>query len=128
MVTTTDARDQRRARRERRRELTTETAEPIQANSRNADSGSGMTAADDSVRERVRGTSPGTAALVGAALGVLAGVVLGQRRWQRGNEISGDIAVHLLKKIELLTVRMDVRQARRGGPAEIEVRRVPGGE
>ena len=108
--------------------MTTETAEPIQAKSRNADYGSGMTAADDSVRERVRGTSPGTAALVGAAVGVLAGVVLGQRRWQRGNEISGDIAVHLLKKIELLTIRMDVRQARRGGPAEIEVRRVPGGE
>jgi endonuclease/exonuclease/phosphatase family metal-dependent hydrolase len=42
----------------------------------------------------------------------------------RGNEISGDVAVHLLNKIELLTIRLKVRQARRGGPAEIDVHRV----
>jgi hypothetical protein len=42
-----------------------------------------------------------------------------------GNEISGDIAVHLLNKIELLTIRVQVRQARRDGSAEIDVHHVP---
>ena len=108
--------------------MTTETTELTKPNSRSGDSRGGITAANDSVRERVRRTSPGTAAAVGAAVGVLAGLVVGQKRRNPGNEISGDVAVHLLKRIELLTIRMDVRQARRGGPAEIEVRRVPGGD
>ena len=89
------------------------------------DSRSAVTAGEDSVRERVRRTSPGAAALVGAAVGVLTGVVVGQKLRNRGNEISGDVAVHLLKRIELLTIRLQVRQARQGGPAEIDVRRVP---
>jgi hypothetical protein len=105
--------------------MTAETAERTKAVTRNGNSRSAMTAAKDSVRERVRRTSPGAAALVGAAVGGLAGVVLGQRTRTGGNEISGDVAVHLLKKVELLTIRLQVRQARRGGPAEIDVRRVP---
>jgi hypothetical protein len=43
-----------------------------------------------------------------------------------GNEISGDVAVHLLDRIELLTIKLQVRQARRGGPVEIDVHRVQG--
>ena len=85
----------------------------------------GVTAGEDSVRKRVRQTSPGAAALVGAAVGLLTGVVVGQKTRNRGNEVSGDVAVHLLKRIELLTIRLQVRQARRGGPAQIDVRRVP---
>ena len=81
--------------------------------------------AEDSVRERVGRISPGAAALVGAAVGVLTGVVVGKNARNRGTEISGDVAVHLLKRVELLTIRLQVRQARRGGPAEIDVRRVP---
>jgi hypothetical protein len=65
------------------------------------------------------------AALVGAAVGVLTGVLLKKMR-NDGNEISGDVAVHLLDRIELLTIKLQVRQARRGGPVEIDVHRVQG--
>jgi hypothetical protein len=41
-----------------------------------------------------------------------------------GNEVAGDVAIHLLNRIELLTIRLHVRQARSGGPAEIDVHRV----
>ena len=108
--------------------MTTETTELTKPNSRGGDSRRGITAANDSVRERVRRTSPGTAAAVGAAVGVLAGLVVGQKTRNPGNEISGDVAVHLLRRIELLTIRLQARQARQGGPAEIDVRRVPRGE
>jgi hypothetical protein len=64
------------------------------------------------------------AALVGAAVGVLTGVLVKKKMRSDGNEISGDVAVHLLNRIELLTIRLQVRQARRGGPAEIDVHRV----
>ena len=105
--------------------MTAQTAGQTEVDSPSRDSRSGNTATEDSAWERVRGASPGAAALVGAAVGVLAGVVLGEKTRKRGNDISGDVAVHLLKRIELLTIRLQVRQARRGGPAEIDVRRVP---
>jgi hypothetical protein len=58
-------------------------------------------------------------------VGVLTGVLLKKMR-NDGNEISGDVAVHLLDRIELLTIKLQVRQARRGGPVEIDVHRVQG--
>jgi hypothetical protein len=59
------------------------------------------------------------------AVGVLTAVLL-QKMRNDGNEISGDVAVHLLDRIELLTIKLQVRQARRGGPVEIDVHRVQG--
>ena len=73
---------------------------------------------------RVKQAQPRVLALVGAAVGVLTGVLVERRRRSAGNEISGDVAVHLLNRIELLTIRVQVRQARSGGPAEIDVHHV----
>jgi hypothetical protein len=67
----------------------------------------------------------GVQALVATAVGVITGVLVEKKMRSDGNEISGDIAVHLLNKIELLTIRVQVRQARRDGPAEIDVHHVP---
>jgi len=64
---------------------------------------------------------------MGAAVGAVAGLALAatsRRRRDDGNVISGDVAVQLLNRIELLTIRLQVRQARRGGPMEIDVHRV----
>jgi hypothetical protein len=83
-----------------------------------------LTAAAESMPERMRQISPGATAVVGAAVGVLTGLLLGRGTRKRGNEITGDVAVHLLNKIELLTIRLQVSQARRGGPAEIDVHHV----
>jgi hypothetical protein len=71
--------------------------------------------------------SPGAAALVSAAVGVLAGLLVGREAHKRGNEITGEVAVHLLNKVELLTIRLQVRQARRSGPAVIDVHHVRAG-
>ena len=76
----------------------------------------------DSVRRSM--SQPAAVALVGAAVGALTAVWVGKKMRNGGNEISGDVAVHLLKRIELLTIRLQVRQARKGGPAKIDVRRV----
>jgi hypothetical protein len=95
-----------------------------------ASSGSSLSetaTAAESVPDRMSRTSPGTAALLGAAAGVLTGLVVGRATRKRGNDITGDVAVHLLNKIELLTIRLQVRHARRGGPAEIDVHHVPAG-
>ena len=120
---TTASRDQRRLGREKRRgtvaeagEASTEPATPGRLGK--------ITTAAESVPERMSRISPGTAALVGAAAGVLTGLLVGRETRKRGNEITGDVAVHLLNKIELLTIRLQVRQARRGGPAEIDVHHV----
>ena len=80
----------------------------------------------DAARERAGLPSPRAAALTGAAVGVVAGLVTARSRKKRddGNVISGDVAVQLLNRIELLTIRLQVRQARRGGPMEIDVHRV----
>jgi hypothetical protein len=118
------ARDQRRLGREKRREMTAGSRERSAEPSPSGDSrGEGSAAA--SVRKRLTQTPPGAAALVGAAVGVLTAVLL-QKMRNDGNEISGDVAVHLLDRIELLTIKLQVRQARRGGPVEIDVHRVQG--
>jgi hypothetical protein len=82
-----------------------------------------VTAGEKLVPDRAIRPPRGAAALVGAAVGFLAGVAVGKMR-NRGNEISGDVAVHLLNRIELLTIRFQVRQAQQGGPAEVAVHRV----
>ena len=71
-------------------------------------------------------TSPRAATTFGAVLGVVAGLVAAARRTNDddGNVISGDVAVHLLNRIELLTIRLQVRHARQRGPSEIDVHRV----
>lgn len=107
-TTATAARDQRQRGRERRRETV--------AGSRKRST--------EPMPERSSNIWPASTALVGAAAGVLTGLLLGRKTRSRGNEITGDVAVHLLNRIELLTIRLQVRQARRGGPAEIDVHRV----
>jgi hypothetical protein len=85
-----------------------------------------ITGAEDSAINRVLQPSPRAAAFAGAAVaGVAASVfsVLLRKRRRDGNTISGDVAVHLLNRVELLTIRLQVRHARRGGPAEIDVHR-----
>jgi hypothetical protein len=126
LATATAARERRRLEREQRRDSIVGSGEQPAEPSPAADSGSEAKTADDSVRERVRQTPPSVAALVGAAAGLLIGVAVGQRTRNRGNEISGDVAVYLLKKIELLTIKLQARQARRGGRAEIDVHRAEG--
>jgi hypothetical protein len=86
-----------------------------------------MSTTGNSGSEHGRRVSPGAAALAGAAVGVVTGMLVGRETRRRGNEIVGDVAVHLLNRIELLTIRLQVRQARRGGPAEIDVHRVQHG-
>jgi hypothetical protein len=78
----------------------------------------------DSVR--VMQTSPRAAATLGALAGAVAGLVAADRMNDNndGNIISGDVAVHLLNRIELLTIRLEVRHARRSVPTRIEVHRV----
>lgn len=54
----------------------------------------------------------GAAAAIGAILGVVGAAKVDRRRRQDGNTVSGEVAVHLLNKIELLTLRLQIRQAR----------------
>lgn len=113
-------RDQRRLGREKRREAAAsaaQTAEPSASN----DAVAVGSAQDESEPDTVKRPPPRALLLIGAAVGVVAGVLIEQRRRKQGNEISGDVAVHLLNKIELLTIRLQVRQARRAGSAEIDV-------
>jgi hypothetical protein len=79
-----------------------------------------------SMRARVMQTSPSAAATIGAAVGLGVGLMAAGRLTGKndGNVISGDIAVHLLNRIELLTIKLQVRHARRGGRTEIDVHRV----
>jgi hypothetical protein len=101
-------------------------AEPSTQSSTPSASSREITAAAESMAEPTRQVSPGTTAIVSAAVGVLAGMFVGRAKRKRGNEITGDVAVHLLNKIELLTIRLQVRQARRGGPTGIDVHHVRG--
>jgi hypothetical protein len=83
-----------------------------------------------STAERVKHPSALVAALAGAAAaGAVASLAYALRRKQQddGNTISGDVAVHLLNRIELLTIKLQVRHARRGGPTEIDVHHVEAG-
>lgn len=101
----TAARDQRRLGREKRRD---------------AAAGSGQPSTDSPTRH----IPPRTTAVLGTAVGLLAGLLVGREAHKRGNEITGDVAVHLLNRIELLTIRLHARQARRGGPTQIDVHHV----
>lgn len=121
----TGSRDQRRLGREKRRRTIAGSGE---ASMHPASPGPGLgeiTTTAESKPERLGRISPGTAALVGAATGLLTGFLVERETRKRANEITGDVAVHLLNKIELLTIRLQARQARRGGPIEIDVHQVP---
>lgn len=122
-TTATTAQDQRRQGRERRRKVASGAGEPTDSSPPDR-SLSEITAAMELLPERLSQRSPGATALVGAAVGVFTGLLVGRKMRKRGNEITGDVAVHLLNKVELLTIRLQVRQARRGGPAEIDVHHV----
>ena len=126
MATTaaTAARDQRRRGREKRRDVIPASGDRSAQSSPPSELLSEGTTAKNSVREGVKQTSPGAAALFGAAVGVLTGALVGQKMRNRGNEISGEVAVHLLNRVELLTIRLQARQARRAGPAEIDVHHI----
>jgi len=71
--------------------------------------------------------APGVRAVsAGAAAGVLAGLLAAGRKARRkdGNVVSGEVAVHLLNRIELLNVRLQLRHARRTLPTRIDVHHV----
>jgi hypothetical protein len=80
----------------------------------------------DLVRGRAMRPSPPAAVTFGAVVGVAAGLLAVARKKDddQGNVVSGDVAVHLLNRIELLTIRLQVRHARGGVPTEIDVHRV----
>jgi hypothetical protein len=64
----------------------------------------------------VRQTRPAAAVAIAAGLGaaaVAAREAMGGSA-AHGNAISGDVAIHLFKRIELLTIRLEVRQAPNG--------------
>jgi hypothetical protein len=114
LATATAQRDQRRLGREQRRDRIVGSGEQSAASPLTGNSGSEGKTAGDPVRDRLRQPPPSVAAaLVGAAAGLLIGVVVGHKTRNRGNEISGDVAVYLLKRIELLTIKLQARQARR---------------
>jgi hypothetical protein len=123
-TTATAGREERRRRRGERRELNGGPGESQSRSSAPAGSLSEITAAAESLPERMRRISPGTTAVAGVAVGVLTGLLVGRATRKRGNEITGDVAVHLLNKIELLTIRLKARQGPRGGPPEIDVHHV----
>jgi hypothetical protein len=122
----TAAAEQRRLGRENRRDVragATQTSyeSPPVDGTRNEITDLGQT-----VREHLRQTSPRAAVTLGAVVGVVAGLVTAARRTNAndGNVISGAVAVHLLNRVELLTIRLQVRHARRGVPTQIDVHRV----
>jgi hypothetical protein len=81
----------------------------------------------DYVRGRAIQASPPRAATFGAVVGMVAGLLAADRKTndgKDGNVVSGDVAVHLLNRIELLTIRLQVRHARGRRPTEIDVHRV----
>jgi hypothetical protein len=54
---------------------------------------------------------PRTAFLLGAAAGAAVGATAAAKKAERdGNTIAGEVAIHLLDKIELLTIKLAVRQ------------------
>jgi hypothetical protein len=122
----TVAAEQRRLAREKRRGVDAG-ARPVSGErARRRGSPSEVASLADAVRERVGLPSPRAAAWIGAAVGAVAGLITATSRKKRvdGNVISGDVAVHLLNRVELLTIRLQVRHARRGMPVEIDVHRV----
>jgi len=123
----TDAAKQRRLGREKRRDPLVGVSHESYESPRLGGTSDEIAELGHSVREHLRQTSPRAAAALGAVLvGVVAGLVTAARRTndKEGNVISGDVAVHLLNRVELLTIRLQVRHARRGMPTEIDIHRV----
>jgi hypothetical protein len=72
---------------------------------------------------------PGVGAVsAGVVAGVLAGLLAAGRKakGKDGNVVSGEVAVHLLDRIELLNVRLQLRHAHRTLPTRIDVHHVSG--
>ena len=68
------------------------------------------------VGSRVPRTQPRVALLLGAAVGAAVGAAAAAKKADGdGNTISGDVAIHLLNKIELVTIRLEVRQVPKAG-------------
>ena len=112
-MTAPAARAERRLGREKRREMALGSGERSARPSTPGTSPSeAAEASGESMPAHLREISPGATALVGGAVGLLAGVLVGRGTRKGGNEIVGDVALHLLNKIELLTIRLQVRQAR----------------
>src|SRR4051812_27372206 len=93
------SRDQRRLGREKRRQVTAGSRERFAEPPPGEESRSDGSPVGDSVPKRVTQTPPGVAGLVGVAVGVLTGVLAKKKMRSDGNEISGDVAVHLLNRI-----------------------------
>jgi hypothetical protein len=123
----TDAAEQRRLAREKRRDPLVGVSHESYDSPRLGGTSNEIADLRHSVAELLRDTSPRAAATLGAVvLGMVAGLVTAARRTndKDGNVISGDVAVHLLNRVELLTIRLQVRHARRDMPTEIDVHRV----
>jgi hypothetical protein len=119
--------EQRRLGREKRREVVTGVRQTSHATAPGRAWRSEIANLADSVRRRAVQASPPAAATFGAVVGVVAGFVATTRKTndgEDGNVVSGDVAVHLLNRIELLTIRLQVRHARGGLPTEIDVHRL----
>lgn len=118
--------EQRRLGREKRRAVVTGARQTSDENALRSGWRSELSDLGDFVRARVMQTSPRAAATLGAVVGVVTGLVAADRidNDDDGNVIAGDVAVHLLNRIELLTIRLEVRHARRGVPTQIDVHRV----
>jgi hypothetical protein len=55
--------------------------------------------------------------LLGAAVGAAVGAAAAAKKAGRdGNTMAGEVAIHLLDKIELLTIKLDVRQLPKARP------------
>jgi hypothetical protein len=126
MAELTTAAEQRRLGREKRRDVVAGAQQTPEENPRRPDPRRELAELRNSVQERVQLTPSRAAVLVGAAAGVVAGVATSTARKNRheGNVISGDVAIHLLNRIELLTIRLQVRHTARGAPSLIDVHRV----
>jgi hypothetical protein len=118
----TAAAEQRRLNREKRREIVATNGSG--QSTRRSNSSREAANVEESVRRLWR-ASP-RVVIGGAVVGAVVGIVAAARGKNRddGNAISGEVAVHLLNKVELLTIRLQVRQASRRVPTEIDVHRV----
>jgi hypothetical protein len=121
----TDAVEQRRRARETRRAVVTGPWE-LPRNGSHGDWRSEITSRSAQLRARLPGAPAVRAVSAGAAAGVLAGLLAAGRkaRGKDGNVVSGEVAVHLLNRIELLNVRLQLRHAHRTLPTRIDVHHV----
>jgi hypothetical protein len=123
----TDAVEQRRRARETRRAVVTGPWE-LPKNGSVGQWGSEITNRSADLRARLSGR-PGVGAVsAGVVVGVPAGLLAVGRKakGKDGNVVSGEVAVHLLNRIELLNVRLQLRHAHRTLPTRIDVHHVSG--